>query len=213
MADASTRLPKLRDLQPTPASQEGRRAILLRDPLQLADRSVVIPAELAPLLTLLDGSRDRASLRRTLADHFGIETTEAEIQEWLETFDQACLLENDRAAQAMASRLEDYRCAPHRPPLLAGDTYPDEPGALRELLERYIKASDVRPVDRPVRGLISPHIDFARGGPIYAGVWTAARAAVRAAECLIILGTDHQGEDEQPADQFQREGDGNPGQE
>lgn len=42
-------------------------------------------------------------------------------------------------------------------------------------------------------GLVSPHIDYRRGGPIYAGVWGRAADALRAADLAIIFGTDHTG--------------------
>lgn len=42
-----------------------------------------------------------------------------------------------------------------------------------------------------VRGIISPHIDYDRGGPIYAQVWSRAAASVRDADLAIIFGTDH----------------------
>jgi len=42
-------------------------------------------------------------------------------------------------------------------------------------------------------GLISPHIDYQRGGPVYAGVWERAAGAVQAADLVIIFGTDHAG--------------------
>ncbi|MEE8470098.1 MAG: AmmeMemoRadiSam system protein B, partial [Dehalococcoidia bacterium] len=42
-----------------------------------------------------------------------------------------------------------------------------------------------------IRGLVSPHIDFQRGGAIYAEVWQRAAEVVRRAEVAIILGTNH----------------------
>ncbi|MBI2940388.1 MAG: AmmeMemoRadiSam system protein B, partial [Chloroflexi bacterium] len=44
-----------------------------------------------------------------------------------------------------------------------------------------------------VRGVISPHIDYHRGGPIYYRVWQRAANAVRAADLVIVFGTDHLG--------------------
>jgi AmmeMemoRadiSam system protein B len=41
--------------------------------------------------------------------------------------------------------------------------------------------------------VVSPHIDFMRGGLTYARVWKRAAEAARAAELAIILGTDHFG--------------------
>ena len=47
--------------------------------------------------------------------------------------------------------------------------------------------------DGVVRGLISPHIDFQRGGKVYAQVWERSAEALRSAELVVILGTDHLG--------------------
>ena len=44
-----------------------------------------------------------------------------------------------------------------------------------------------------VTGLISPHIDYARGWHTYADTWQKAREAVEEAELVIVLGTDHSG--------------------
>jgi MEMO1 family protein len=44
---------------------------------------------------------------------------------------------------------------------------------------------------RRVVGLVSPHIDYQRGGRIYAQVWAATAETARAADLAIIFGTDH----------------------
>lgn len=46
---------------------------------------------------------------------------------------------------------------------------------------------------RQGRGLISPHIDYPRGGPLYAAVWRQAEEMVRSADLVVLLGTDHYG--------------------
>jgi AmmeMemoRadiSam system protein B len=53
--------------------------------------------------------------------------------------------------------------------------------------------AEAKPEAAAIRGLISPHIDYQRGGPVYAEVWRAAAEAARQAELVIVLGTDHQG--------------------
>lgn len=42
-------------------------------------------------------------------------------------------------------------------------------------------------------GLICPHIDYDRGGPVYATIWGKVREALDEADLFIILGTDHTG--------------------
>lgn len=50
----------------------------------------------------------------------------------------------------------------------------------------------MRPIGT-VSGILSPHIDYARGGSLYAGTWMAALPAVASAEVVVIFGTDHAG--------------------
>ena len=40
-------------------------------------------------------------------------------------------------------------------------------------------------------GVISPHIDYPRGGLVYAAVWKQVAAMARAADLVVLLGTDH----------------------
>ena len=54
--------PKLRSLDVRPVAVSGRPALLLRDPLQLSEGSVVVPHEVAPLLALSDGKVDKLFL-------------------------------------------------------------------------------------------------------------------------------------------------------
>jgi hypothetical protein len=44
-------------------------------------------------------------------------------------------------------------------------------------------------------GLLSPHIDYPRGGAVYAQIWKRAIQAAQEAELVILLGTDHYGSD------------------
>ncbi|MDY6997743.1 MAG: AmmeMemoRadiSam system protein B [Actinomycetota bacterium] len=93
--------------------------------------------------------------------------------------------------------LAEYRQAPFRSPVSAGRSYPSDADELRCLLCGYLDAveNDVpHSYASDVRGLVSPHIDYARGGPVYAHVWKRAADAVRAADLAILLGTDHFGE-------------------
>ncbi|HID87505.1 MAG TPA: AmmeMemoRadiSam system protein B [Anaerolineae bacterium] len=188
--------PKLREIEAHLVEHGGQVAILLRDPLRLSDKAVLLPRRLAPLLELCDGSRDEAELRAALAVRAGISLTPRTLEQILAQLDKALLLDNERFARAREDALKAYRAAPHRSPILAGEGYPADPQELTRLLEGYMGAAwGVRPTEmRPdpsVRGLISPHIDFQRGGLIYAQAWPRAAEAIRAAEIAIILGTDH----------------------
>src|SRR5262249_313614 len=93
--------------------------------------------------------------------------------------------------------LTEYRTAPFRIPSLAGGSYPEEPDELRGLLRSYdgSEGQGVRKATAGGLGLVSPHIDYARGGPVYGRVWGEAQAFIAAADLAIIFGTDHFGGD------------------
>ena len=188
--------PSLRAVEVHAVNRQGQPELLLRDPLGLTDKMVILPQALAPMLALCDGTRGVSELHAALLVRAGVSVPPDVIQKVLEHLDSALLLDNERFAQAYAEALQTFRSAPFRPPALAGSSYPADPDALRQLLEGYLAqlgASDAPAPTGPVRALISPHIDYQRGGLVYAGVWRQAAEAARNAELAVIFGTDHNG--------------------
>lgn len=184
--------PRLRPVEAHAHWHEGRPVLLLRDPLRLSRQPVIVPRALAPVLALCDGTRAGTALEAEAEQRFGLRYGSGTIEHLLETLDQALLLDNTRARAAEAAALAAYRTAPFRPPAMAGRAYPAEPAALEALLDGYLRESAGEVPALPAgRGLFSPHIDFARGGAVYAQVWQAASALAQAAECVIVFGTDH----------------------
>lgn len=163
----------------------------LRDPLQLSERQIFFPQTMAPLLPLLDGEHTRSEIHSAFCNVVGTslepEVTESAIDQLAEAF----LLENEQTELARAGRLEAYRAAPFRIPLLAGNGYPADPAALSKHLSSYDDGDKAAPWNG--RGIVSPHIDYQRGGDVYAKVWNRAEAAVLDADLVIIFGTDHYG--------------------
>ncbi len=188
--------PRLRAVEAHSIVEEGHPYLLLRDPLQLTERALLVPQELGPLLLLCDGTRDLDGLAAALAVRYGLQVRPDLLRQFVQVLDEALLLDNERFAQAHAAALASFRGLPYRAPALAGQAYPAEAGPLQALLQGYLDALEDEPelagLPAP-RGLITPHIDYDRGGAIYARVWSRAAAAARAAERVIILGTDHNG--------------------
>lgn len=189
--------PKLRLVEPHWVEHQGQQYLYLRDPLSLAAHSVLIPGPLVPLLALCDGTRDLKGLQLGLALRTGIQLSPAQLQGVLAQLDAALLLENGAYRQALDQVLRDYRQADHRKPSHAGLVYPDDPDRLRAFLGEFgFNPQDDGP-DPPFTGelvgVISPHIDYARGGKTYAALWRKAAPYLEDVELAIILGTDHAG--------------------
>jgi len=193
----SSCFPKLRTLDSRPVLKDGRLFIALRDPLRLTDKTILIPQSIAPILALCDGTRDARGLSASLAIRLGLNIRIDEIKQLLTTLDEALLLDNDRSAEAQDQARHEFLHAPFREPALAGQSYPADPDELRDFLQGYLDKVDSMSILENGRGLISPHIDYARGGPVYAKVWGRATEFVRAADIAVIFGTDHFGEEDQ----------------
>jgi len=141
----------------------------------------------------MDGTRDIGTLRTGFELRTGTPLSPTNLEQLLSALDQALFLDNERFTQAYVAAVSDYRCAACRPHTLPGRSCPSDPQELSTYLQQYLdEVPDANPCPGlEIRGLISPHIDFPRGGPVYASVWAKAATAVREAELIVILGTDH----------------------
>ena len=187
--------PKLRPLNLRWAQWEGQQVLVLQDPLRLSQGALMVPAPVAPVLGLLDGTRDLDALLVGFLLRTGMQLTLAQIETFVSALDEALLLDNERFNVAQEEALLGYRSGPFRMPALAGEVYPEDPKELRRSLDEYVHRagqSDDQPNGR-ILGVISPHIDYARGWRTYVDTWIRARAAVEEADLVIVLGTDHGG--------------------
>jgi hypothetical protein len=188
-----TERPRLRPLDFQPVFHQGQRMWLLRDPLELTDRQLMVPAALAQMVLLIDGTRTPGEIERALSVALGQPLPAGYIDDTLAMLDEACLLQNARAAAAERRLLAEYRAQPYRPAALAGLSYPADPVDLAAAFSGFGWGSAPPVNGTPLRGIVSPHIDYGRGGKVYAEVWSAAAPAVLEAEVVIMLGTDHNG--------------------
>ncbi|MCE7984325.1 MAG: AmmeMemoRadiSam system protein B [Caldilinea sp. CFX5] len=191
--------PKLRSLSIRHHTQDGHPYLLLRDPQQITDHTLLIPQPLATVLAFCDGEHEIKALPGAFQRYAGFRLPFKWVEELVHALDEALMLENARFFAAYERTLAAYRQASHRPAALAGLSYPAQRHQLWQLLQDYLEAIDPLeplPIDwsRPV-GLLSPHIDYPRGGAVYAQVWKRATRIAQEAELAILLGTDHYGGD------------------
>lgn len=189
-----TQNPKLRLLDYQPVYHMGQQMWYLHDPLALTHFQLVMPPALAQMLLFIDGTRDAHQIHLALCQHLEVTLDFEIVADALAQLDEACLLDNARSHQQMETVRQAYRAAPFRPPALAKLSYPENPTRLAEMLEGYGQGDNLNGWQPwHGRGLISPHIDYPRGGPVYAKVWQRAKQAVLDADLVIIFGTDHKG--------------------
>lgn len=186
--------PRLRPLELKWVQDGADRRLFLRDPSGIAPHAVLVPPLVAVLLSLCDGERDLAGIRAAFELRTGHDIPAEQVEAILRQIDEALFLDSPRFRDRRDALIREYRDAAFRPPALAGRVYPPDPTALLAELDDYGQTPPaIEPRDGAVRGVISPHIDYQRGGPIYAATWRLAADAVQAADLVVVFGTDHCG--------------------
>ena len=189
--------PRLRPVEVKPAQHEGEQVYVLVDPLKLADRPAILHMAGLALTELLDGSRTIPEVAVEFTTRFGIRVEHDQVEALVRQLDEALLLEGGR----FVASVDAWRASPVREAAHAGDngSYPARPTELA----RFLAAHYGRPggpgtapagASRrgPIRGVVSPHIDFHRGGHAYAHAWKAV-AEECAADVFVVFGTAHAG--------------------
>jgi AmmeMemoRadiSam system protein B len=186
--------PLLRQLDFQPVVYQGQQMWLARDPLSLTGQQLLLSPALAQMLIYCDGQHTREEIQVLFEQHVGLPIELETIDDTLNRFDEALFLDNERSQAALREQLDAFRSQPFRQPALAGQGYPTDPVELDETFREYGQGDELENWQPwHGRGIISPHIDYLRGGPVYAQVWRRAEAAVREADLVLIFGTDHNG--------------------
>lgn len=186
--------PKIGNINVQRTLYQGEPVFVLQDRFKLTEAAIVLPQVLGPLVLLCDGTNTLPEIKTALEIQYGLPLPEATLENMVAQFDEALILEGGTFEQARQQAVDQYRAAPFRPPALAGASYPADPVALRRMLQGYLdQVGQVPAVSPASRAVISPHIDYQRGGLTYARVWASAAEVVQQAELVIILATDHNG--------------------
>lgn len=188
--------PKLRFLEAIPLEEDQDQHFALRDPSGVAEEVIVVTGEALFLMQFFDGKHSLLDIRTEYQRTFGAFLPEERLHKLVTQLEHMHFLEG-AAFQDYKRNLEKgvlaqtLRRAAH-----AGSSYPKEPQALREQLDRFYRDSG-GPITHDtngasVVGLIAPHIDLRVGGTCYTHAYRAL-AAGKPADVFVILGTGHSG--------------------
>lgn len=181
-----------------PSPVPERPGLLLRDPFQYTDATIIVPPGLARMLGLFDGRRTELDLRAAITQLTGeIESGEL-ASHFLETLDANGFLESPVFEEMRDKRQKEFAEAAERLPAHAGTSYPDDAEALRQTLARYDEsAGEEASADNvgELLGIAAPHVSPEGGYRSYAAAYSRIRPE-HAGKTFVILGTSHYGESE-----------------
>ncbi len=185
-------LPRLRfDLDFMPSPVADRPGLLVRDPYNYSDATLIIPPALVAAVQLFDGDHTELDLREFLVRLTGeLEVSSIE-KNLIETLEGAGFLEGETYQALKQQRHREFAEAPVRPPAHAGSAYPAGLGELNETMRRYM--TDAPPQAGEILGIAAPHVSPEGGWQCYREAFAAA-AGAQNGKTFVILGTSHYGE-------------------
>lgn len=191
----SQTLPRLRlDLDFMPSPVEDRPGLLMRDPYQFSDTTLIVPAALVQCMDLFDGEHTDLDLREALVRVTG-ELSVGDLEmHLLGALDGAGFLENETFEQMREQRMREFAEKPVREPTHAGSAYPDEPGELRLTFDNYMRGAAPAEIDGLI-GIAAPHVSPFGGWESYRAAYGALGDRYRD-RTFVILGTSHYGQPE-----------------
>jgi len=188
--------PQLRPLSGRRVDHQGQAFVALEDSLGLFTGQVLIPIEAYHrIVRHFDGSSTLTELNDLVHRETGQPARLADLEALVARLDQAMVLDGP----TLDAFTQKYARQSFRPSSHAGRSYPADPTVLRQEIAGYFSgpggagAPSTQPTKtaNPIRAVLSPHIDFGRGGPVYSHAYRSLFERSDA-DIFVILGVAHQ---------------------
>ena len=183
--------PKLRNIDTFPVEHEGNKYICLRDPQNTNDNMLLVPPQAFYIISHFTGKNSVVDIQTSILKQYGNLVYKEQISDLIKQLDDALLLDSDKYRNHQEQLEEDFRNANVRESSHAGLSYPGELNELTSWLDSYFEdTSDQLEKAENTVGIISPHIDFRRGGKSYALAYKKLLNN-KDSDTFIIFGTSH----------------------
>jgi len=193
---SSLERPKLRPIIPRHVEQQGQAFVLLHDPSGVVSQQILIPFDgFNHIVRHFDGQSTLVDIQARVLRHTGLFLALQELEDLVRRLDATMVLDGP----TFAAFHQSFRESGRRPAALAGRSYAVTARALKAQLEQFFVDSSgaglpstngAVPIEG-VRGILSPHIDFQRGGSVY--TWSHKELAEHSqADTFVVLGVAHQ---------------------
>ncbi|HEY4084397.1 MAG TPA: AmmeMemoRadiSam system protein B, partial [Bryobacteraceae bacterium] len=175
-----------------PSPVEDRPGLLVRDSLRYSHTVLIIPPELIPCLTYFDGEKTDRELHEMMYRASG-DLRAGEVGDQIAAaLSKAGFLEDENFERLREERQQEFAESPVRVPAHAGSGYPNEAGALAEVMRRWMAGDAVVDGAGPVAGMAAPHVSPEGGFDSYRAAYARLAPELRD-RTFVILGTSHYG--------------------
>ncbi len=188
-------LPRLRtNLDFLPSPVPDKPGLVIRDPFQYSDATLIVPPSLVACLEFFDGGHSSLDLREYLVRSTGELDTGRIEQHLIDTLSAAGFLEDEAFLRRKQDTERAFAEAPVREPSHAGSGYPDEKSELTRTFDEYLNRGH-QGADRRenLLAIAAPHVSPFGGIDAYRAAYSAL-SPNDAGRTFVILGTSHYGE-------------------
>jgi MEMO1 family protein len=177
------------DFMPSPI--DDKPGLLIRDPFQFSEATLIIPPALIEFLEFYDGKRSALDLRAELVRVSG-DVQAGQIEEQLTgALSHAGFLEDEHFENLKAAAEHAFAEAPVRMAAHAGSGYPDQRGELKQTIAEYLSGGTDTPREK-VLAIAAPHVSPFGGIDAYRAAYSALRPEDKD-RTFVVLGTSHYG--------------------
>lgn len=186
-------IPSLRaDIELLPTLYQGMKAVLIRDPLGLIEKPILLQGETLEFLSLIDGKRNIRDIQlEIIRRRGGVLINSQDVKRFVSELDSALLLDSEFYRREKKRIIAEYSLLEVRTAFHAGCSYPAEADKLESYLNSFF--SEPKPCleikDKEIIALISPHIDLEAGRRVYAQAFQSIKGSHP--QRVILIGTGH----------------------
>ena len=152
-------------------------------------------------MTFFDGNTSIDSIISIIKEKYGRELDKNDLTSLVNMLDESLLLENENYINNQKSVETSFFNSETRNAYLSGLSYPESKDNLSSMLNGYFDKVEKRLQKKNnneiLRGLVSPHIDFNRGGTSYAVAYNEIINKTQA-DTFVIFGTTHYAQNSNP---------------
>lgn len=178
-------VPSIRgDVQIIPIEDQGKDLLYFHDSMGYLFKNFALDASVRPLLQMFNGKSSIENIHQQIQGNLDKEN----LLDFVQLMDQHRVLHSEYF-KFYADKLEDeFEKNPIRPPVFAGDSYPDDPEEM-EAFVKEITSQNGSVSDQDFQALYAPHIEISVGKKQYGQAFAHLKNAEP--KRVIILATSH----------------------
>ncbi|MEE2913014.1 MAG: AmmeMemoRadiSam system protein B [Planctomycetota bacterium] len=178
-------MPALRQFQPFGLKKDNKPYVGLRDPFMLTEETIVIPAQAFAVIQRIDGETTSENIAKALG------APPDKIIDLLKRLDSVGLLWGPTAKKLEEEAIANLRSKGVFPVRSSGSLGESADECLDQLKQWFEETEDPE-FETPIKAIVAPHLDYARGWPNYASAYFSWKNTTPP-DRVVILGTNHFG--------------------